>query len=69
MIITSGTKLNINYYVEDNIDESVIEEIEDYFMSAETDSLEDAYKELKAADITMDEIQFVRLKFLSDNAN
>jgi ATP-dependent DNA helicase RecQ len=69
MIITSGTKLNINYYVEDNIDESVIEEIEDYFMGAETDSIEDAYKVLKSSDITMDEIQFVRLKFLSDNAN
>jgi ATP-dependent DNA helicase RecQ len=69
MIITSGTKLNIDYYVEDNIDESVIEEIEDYFMSAETDSLEDAFKDLKSSDITLDEIQFVRLKFLSDNAN
>ena len=69
MIITSGTKLNIDYFVEDNIDESVIEEIEDYFMNAETDSLEDAYKELKSSDITLDEIQFVRLKFLSDNAN
>jgi ATP-dependent DNA helicase RecQ len=69
MIITSGTKLNIDYYVEDNIDESVIEEIEEYFMSAETDSLEDAFKDLKSSDITLDEIQFVRLKFLSDNAN
>jgi ATP-dependent DNA helicase RecQ len=69
MIISSGTKLNIAYYIEDNVDEAVIEEVEDYFMNAETDSLEDAFKELKQSDITREEIELVRLKFLSDNAN
>ena len=69
MIISSGTKLNINYYVEDVVDEAVIEEIEDYFMNAETDDIDSAYKELKEEDITVEEIELVRLKFLSDNAN
>ena len=69
MIISSGTKLNINYYVEDVVDEGVIEEIEDYFMNAETDEIDSAYKDLKEEDITVEEIELVRLKFLSDNAN
>jgi ATP-dependent DNA helicase RecQ len=69
MIISSGTKLNIDYYIQDVVDEGVIEEIEDYFMSAETDDIDVAYKELKASDITVEEIELVRLKFLSDNAN
>jgi ATP-dependent DNA helicase RecQ len=69
MIISSGTKLNIAYYVEDVVDEAVIEEIEDYFMNAETDGVDAAYKELKEDDITLEEIELVRLKFLSDNAN
>jgi ATP-dependent DNA helicase RecQ len=69
MIIGSGTKLNISYYVEDVVDEGVIEEIEDYFMNADTDDIDAAYKELKDDDITVEEIELVRLKFLSDNAN
>ena len=69
MIIGSGTKLNIAYHIEDAVDEGVIDEIEDYFMNAETDDLDAAYKELKADDITIEEIELVRLKFLSDNAN
>lgn len=69
MIISSGTKLNIAYYVEDVVDEGVIDEIEDYFMNAETDDIDSAYKELKEEDITVEEIELVRLKFLSDNAN
>ncbi len=68
-IVTSGTKLNIDYYLEDNVDEEVRNDIYDYFMEAETDSLEEAYAELKEDDITLEEIQLVRVKFLSDLAN
>lgn len=68
-IVTSGTKLNIDYYVEDNVDEYAREDIEDYFMDAETDSIELAFSELQEEDITMEEIQVMRVKFLSDNAN
>ncbi len=69
MIVSSGTKLNIQYYLEDNLDESVVEEIEDYLMEAESDSIDAAYEELKEEDITMEEIKLVRIQFLSDVAN
>lgn len=68
IIVSSGTKLDIKYCL-DLIDESVQEEIYDYFMNAESDSFLDAYNALKEEDITPEEIQLVRIKFLSDIAN
>ncbi|HQU57897.1 MAG TPA: DNA helicase RecQ [Saprospiraceae bacterium] len=68
-IVTSGTKVNIDYYLEDNVDEYSREEIVDYFMGASTDSLDEAFEGLREDDITMEEIQLVRIKFLSDMAN
>jgi ATP-dependent DNA helicase RecQ len=68
-IVSSGTKLNIDYYLEDQMDETVTEEIFDYFMEAETDDPEAAYRELKEDDFTMEEIQLVRVKFMSEMAN
>lgn len=69
MIINSGMKLNIDYYIEDMVDEGIREDIEDYFMEADTDSLDIAFEELEEDDISLEEIQLTRLKFLSDNAN
>jgi ATP-dependent DNA helicase RecQ len=69
MIVSSGTKLNIEYYLEDNLDEGVVEEIQDYLMEAESDSIEEAYNGLQEEDITMEEIKLVRIQFLSDVAN
>lgn len=69
MIINAGTKLNVDYYIEDILDEGVQEDIEDYFMQAETDNLDTAFEELKEDDISLEEIELYRLKFLSDNAN
>jgi|AntRauTorckE5430_2_1112549.scaffolds.fasta_scaffold06714_1 ATP-dependent DNA helicase RecQ len=69
MIVSSGTKLNLDYYIADNVDEGAMEEIEDYFKEAETDDIDTAYVELKDEDITMDEIRLIRLKFLSDYGN
>ncbi len=69
MIVSSGTKLNIDYYLDENLDETVIEDIRDYLMEAESDSVEDAFNELKDDDITMEEIQLTRIKFLSEVAN
>src|SRR5690606_25821061 len=63
-IVVSGTKVNIDYYIEENIDEYVREEIYDYFMGAAIDSPEAAFKELQGDDITMEEIQLIRIKFL-----
>ena len=69
MIVNSGTKLDLNYYIEENLDEDAAEEIYDYFMEAESDSVEEAFNELKEEDITMEEIQVIRIKFLSELAN
>ena len=49
--------------------EDIQEEIIDYFMQADTDDVNVAYKKLKAEDIELREIELVRLKFLSDVAN
>ena len=68
-IVTSGTKLDIGYYLEDNLDEDVMEEIYDYFNDAESESIDEAVAELQEDDITKEEIQLVRIKFLSDMAN
>lgn len=68
-IVTSGTKLNLDYYIEDTVDEYSRDDIYDYFMEAETDSIEEAYHELKEDDITIEEIQLMRIKFLSEMAN
>ena len=61
--------MDINYYLEDQIDEDVIEDIYDYFGEADSESIEDAFDELKEDDITRDEIQLVRIKFMSDVVN
>ncbi|WMX16049.1 MULTISPECIES: DNA helicase RecQ [unclassified Aureispira] len=70
MIVNSGTKLDINYYTEEMLDEEIFEDIMDYFMSTATsDSLDEALKELEEDDISMEEIALVRLTFLSEKAN
>ena len=68
-IVSSGTKVNIDYYLDDNMDEAIVEELYDYFMEAETDDPEAAFRELKDDDYELEEIQLVRLKFLSEMAN
>lgn len=68
-IVTSGTKVNLDYYLDDNLDEYAREDIMEYFMQAKSDSVEEAFLELKDDDITREEIQLVRIKFLSDVAN
>ncbi len=68
-IVLSGTKLGLDYYLNKNVDEYVRETVLDYFGEATTDDLDVAYKELKEDEITWEEIQLMRLKFLSDNAN
>ena len=68
-IVSSGTKVNIDYYLEDAMDEAIVEELYDYFMEAETDDPETAYRQLKDEDYEMEEIQLVRLKFMSEMAN
>jgi ATP-dependent DNA helicase RecQ len=61
--------VNIDYYLEDNLDEYVREDIYDYFMEAEQGTVEEAFNDLKDDDITLEEIQLIRIKFLSEMAN
>ena len=68
-IVTSGIKIDLNYYIKNNVDEYSKEEIYNYFMDAQSDSVLEAYKELKDDDITFDEIRLMRIKFLSEMAN
>ncbi len=68
-IVSSGTKVNIDFFIDENVDETAREDIIDYFKEAETDSVEEAFEELKDEDVTLEEIQLMRIKFLSDYAN
>ena len=67
-IVYSGTKLNINYFIEEVIDDDHVDDIYDYFCESETDSLEAAINEL-GDEYSEDEIRLVRIKFLSEMAN
>ena len=67
-IVYSGTKLNIDYFIEEVIDDDHVDDIYDYFMESETDDLNAAQDEL-GEDYTEDEIRLVRIKFLSEQAN
>ena len=68
-IVLSGTKLNLDYYIEQTLDDDVVDEIYDYFMEeAESDSLEDAMEDL-SSDYDEMEVRLVRVKFLCEVAN
>ena len=68
-IVLSGTKLNLDYYIEQTLDEDIVEEIYDYFMEeAESDSLEAAMVDL-SSDYDEMEVRLVRVKFLCEVAN
>ena len=69
IIVQSGTKIKLDYYLNKKVDEYVRETVIDYFKEAESDSVDAAYAELKDDEITWEEIQLMRLKFLSDFAN
>lgn len=69
MIVDSGTKLSIDYYLEENMDEDIVEEIFDYFHEAKSDSADEAFRELEEEDITLEEILMVRIKFMSEVVN
>ena len=67
-IVYSGTKLNIDYFLDEVMDEDHIDEIYDYFLESDTDSLEAALDEL-GDECSEDEIRLVRIKFISEMAN
>ena len=67
-IVYSGTKLNIDYFLEEVMDDDHVDDIYDYFSESDTDDLNTAMDEL-GDDYSEDEVRLVRIKFLSEVAN
>ena len=67
-IVASGTKVNIDYYLDEILDEDSQGDIFEYFMEAESDSIEEALAEFDG-DYTEEELRLMRIKFLSEVAN
>ena len=67
-IVYSGTKLNIDYFLDEIMDEDHMQDIYDYFKESTTDKIEDAMEEL-GDEYTEEEIRLVRIKFISEMAN
>lgn len=68
-ICFSGTKLNLDYYIDEVLDESKQEQILDYFLGSETDSIDEALQDEDMSDFSEEEIRMMRIKFLSEYAN
>ncbi len=68
-IVASGTRLDINYYLNEYVDEYHQEDIYDYFGEAVSDSIEDALEELGESEYSEEEIRLMRLKFMSEIGN
>jgi ATP-dependent DNA helicase RecQ len=68
-IVYSGTKINIDYFLNEVMEPDHVEDIFEYFNSAETDKLDDAMTELGEDDFTETEVRLVRIKFLSEIGN
>ena len=68
-IVSSGTRLDLNYYIEDNIDIYHQEDILDYFQEAESDDVQQALKELGEDEYSEEEVRLMRIKFMSDVGN
>ena len=67
-IVNSGTKVNIDYYIDDMLDEDSQEEIFEYFMESESDCIDEAYQEFDE-DFSEEELRLMRIKFMSEVAN
>ena len=67
-IIYQGTKLNIDYYIDENFDEDIVEEFMDFMKNSESDSMKILLAEY-GDDLTDEEVRILRIKFISDVAN
>jgi len=68
-IVNSGTKINIDYYLNEILDEEHQEEVFEYFREAEDDSIDAALKELGENEYSEDDIRLMRILFLSEMGN
>ena len=68
-IVGSGTRIDINYYINEVIDQDRQDEVYDYFRSASSDSVEDALQELGEDDYSEEDIRLMRIRFMSEMGN
>lgn len=68
-IVDSGTRLNIDYYINDMVDEDRQEEVHEYFMEAESPNIDEALEELGEDDYSPEDLRILRIKFMSEVAN
>lgn len=68
-IVNAGTKLNIGYFVDEMIDQDRQDEVYDYFKQADSDSIDEALKDLDGDDYSYEDIQLMRIKFMSELGN
>ena len=68
-IVASGTKLNLDYAIEDLMEDYEREEIIDYFKGCETSSLETAKEELSEGNYSLEQLKIMRIKFLVEYGN
>jgi ATP-dependent DNA helicase RecQ len=68
-IVASGTKLNLDYCLEEELDEYEQEDIFDFFRNSDQGSLEEAFEEFKDRDVSVEQLQMMRIKFMSEFAN
>jgi len=68
-IVASGTRLNLDYCLEQELDENEQEDIFDYFRSAQDDDMESAWEEFRDRDVSIEHLKMMRIKFMSEYAN
>ncbi len=68
-IVASGTRLNLDYCLEQELDENEQEDIFDFFKNSHDDNMDDAYEEFKDRDVSIENLKMMRIKFMSEYAN
>jgi ATP-dependent DNA helicase RecQ len=68
-IVSSGTKLNLDYCIDEFVDENDQDDIYDYFLNTDTDDVETAFTDFKDSGLSMEQLQMVKIKFMSEYAN
>mgnify|MGYP001599975107 CR=1 FL=1 len=68
-IVASGTRLNLDYCLEQELDEDEQEDIFDYFRNSHDDDMESAFEEFKDRDVSIENLKMMRIKFMSEYAN
>ena len=67
--MASGTRLNLDYILEQELDENEQEDIFDYFRGSHDDDMDSAFEEFKDRDVSVEHLKMMRIKFMSEYAN